>query len=312
MIAYSRQTGALYGDGVTAARPDEQSPCRVAVVQLAASDPAARLGDWLDAAGLLLSVHDLAAGDPLPALGPDVHGLVVLGGPMRAGDDERAPYLAAVRQTLRAAVTEQVPTLGICLGAQLLASAHGGRVGENPDGPELGAQLIAKRSAAASDPLFGPLPITPDVIQWHFDAITTLPPGAIQLASSPLCENQAFRLGRLAWGIQFHIETTPALVRAWAEADAQRLADYDLERIVARAVDVHDDLAEVWQPFASSFAAVVRDPDSVPQPRGTPSSTAAPVTDPAAIRAALAAEAQAAHGGPHRLPMPGRRPDGDG
>jgi hypothetical protein len=148
----------------------------------------------------------------------------------------------------------------VCLGGQLLAVANGGQVAPNPDGPEFGAQLIAKRAASANDPLFGPLPITPDVIQWHFDAINSLPPGALQLASSPGCAVQAFRLGRLAWGIQFHIETTPEIVRGWAATDARALEGYDVQRLLSHADGVHDDLAEVWAPFATSFADVVRDP----------------------------------------------------
>jgi GMP synthase-like glutamine amidotransferase len=282
------------------------------ILQLAESDPPGRLDDWLREAGLEPELRAVYRGDQVP----DVEGLgalVVLGGPMGAGDDASVPYLPAVRALLRDAVSAQVPLLGVCLGAQLLAAAHGGRVGPNPEGPELGAQLVAKRSTAAADPLFGPLPITPDVVQWHYDAVLALPPGAILLASSPLCENQAYRLGRLAWGLQFHIETTPEMVRVWARDDAPRLVEYDLDAIVARADAVHADLAEVWQPFVVAFADVVRDPDAVPEPQGVRTSTAAPVTDPAAIRAALAAEAQAAHGGggvgPHQLPMPGRRPD---
>jgi GMP synthase-like glutamine amidotransferase len=220
-----------------------------------------------------------------------------------------APWLPAVRALLRDALTREVPTLGICLGAQLLAVANGGRVERSPDGPEFGAQLVAKRSAAAHDPLFRPLPIAPDVIQWHLDAITVLPPGAIELASSPVCANQAFRLGRLAWGLQFHIETTPDLVRSWADADAETLADYDVEAMLRRSDAVHSDIAETWRPFIHAFADIVRDPDSVPPPRGVPTSTAAPLTDPAAIRAALAAEAQAARA--PLLGMPGRRPPDD-
>jgi GMP synthase-like glutamine amidotransferase len=277
------------------------------------SDPPGPLAQWLTEAGLQLRV---AAGADLSSdlsqdLSSDLSGtdaLVVLGGSMGAWDDVQAPWLPGVRALLRAAVTGDVPTLGICLGAQLLAAANGGRVERNPDGPEFGAQLVAKRAAAASDPLFGPLPITPDVLQWHFDAVTVLPPGAIQLASSPGCEHQAFRLGRLAWGIQFHIETTPELVRRWAAEDAAALEGYDLELMLSRSDAVHADMAEVWRPFVHAFADVVCDPAAVPAPRTVPSTTAAPVTDPAAIRAALAAEAHEAR---TTLPMPTRRPPGD-
>lgn len=271
---------------------------RVLVVEVHASDPVGRLGDWLIEAGVELDVVNEAR--PLDGYA----GLVVLGGPQHAHDPELEP----IRQLVRDAVSTELPMLGVCLGGQLLAAANGGRVETNPDGPEIGAQLIAKRAAASTDPLFGALPITPDVLQWHFDAITALPPGAVQLASSPLCEQQAFRLGRLAWGIQFHIETTPEIVRSWAAQDAANLPDHDLDLIVSRAAAVHDDLAEVWQPFAHAFADVVREPAAVPAPRGVPTSTAAPVTDPAAIRAALAAEAQGARA---VLPLPTARPPGD-
>lgn len=278
---------------------------RVLVIQNADSDPLGRLDEWLTETGLVL---EPVAGPDLPADLSGFAGLVVLGGPMGATDDDVAPWLPHERALLRAAVAAELPTLAICLGAQLLAAANGGRVAPNPDGPEIGAQLIAKRGAAATDPLFGSMPITPDVIQWHYDAVITLPPGAIQLAGSPVCENQAYRLGRLAWGVQFHIETTPEMVHGWAATDAEGLDGYDLDLILSRADAVHDDLAEVWRPFVHTFADFVRDPDSVPASRTVPTSTSAPVTDPAAIRAALAAEAYAARA---PLPMPVMRPPSD-
>jgi GMP synthase (glutamine-hydrolysing) len=279
---------------------------RVLVVVNDAGDPLARLGTWLLEAGLELVE---VAGPDLPADLEGFAGLVVLGGAMGAMDDAIAPWLPHERQLLRDAIATEVPTLAICLGAQLLAAANGGRVEPNPEGPELGAQLIAKRTAAGADPLFGSLPITPDVLQWHFDAVTVLPPGAVNLASSPLCENQAFRLGRLAWGVQFHLETTPEIVAAWAAEDAKLLDGYDLDAILSRVAALDADLVEVWRPFASAFAEIVRTPESVPSARGVPSSTAAPVTDPAAIRATLAAEAQAAR--MPLLPMPTFRLPGD-
>lgn len=277
------------------------------VVQNDQTDPVGPLGEWLTDAGVEL---DVVTGPELPPNLDGHAGLVVLGGAMGAYDDTVAPWLPHERELLREAVRDELPTLAICLGAQLLAVANGGRVETHPDGPEIGAQLVAKRAAASSDPLFGELPITPDVLQWHYDFITALPPGAVHLAASPRAEHQAFRLGRLAWAVQFHIETTPELVRLWAEGDAERLRalDYDLDLLVSRAVEVHPDLAEVWAPFARSFAQVVRAPDSVAAPRTVPTRTAAPVTDPAAIRAALAAEAGASR---THLPPPGYGPPKD-
>jgi GMP synthase (glutamine-hydrolysing) len=281
----------------------------VVVLQLDPSDPPARLGDWLQAAGVDVALCALDAGRPVPADLEGVAGLIVLGGPMGALDDAVASYLPDVRALLREAVRREVPTLGVCLGHQLLAVANGGQIRRMPDGPEIGAQLVAKRAAASTDPLFRDLPITPDVVQWHYDEVSVLPPGAVQLASAPACDQQAFRLGRLAWGIQFHIETTPEILDAWAaEAGPGELAGLDVDAVLARARALDADLVEVWAPFARAFADIVRDPGAVKPARTVPVSMAEPLTDPAAIRAALAAEAEAARG---VLPMPRLRQRSD-
>ncbi|HJQ03509.1 MAG TPA: type 1 glutamine amidotransferase [Jatrophihabitans sp.] len=276
----------------------------ILVIENARDAPVARLGEWLTAAGAQLDVRNAEAGDPVPEELAGYRALVVLGGGMNAYDDTRAPWLPAVRKLLADAVRTELPVLGICLGGQLLAVATGGQVRPAELG-EYGAQLVAKRQLAANDPLLRELPITPDVLQWHVDEVTRLPPGAVLLASSPGCEVQAFRVGRLAWGTQFHIETTPAIVQAWARTDAALLADYDLATIVDRAIAAHADIAEVWQPVAARFVEIAADPASVAGPRNLPLAgdaaggrAAEPLTDPAAIRAALAAEMQASRG-PH-------------
>jgi GMP synthase (glutamine-hydrolysing) len=279
-----------------------QGPVRILVIENAEDAPVAALGDWLSAAGAELDVRRPELGEQVPSGLDGYSALVVLGGGMGAFDDVRAPWLPALRRLMADAVRAELPTLGVCLGAQLLAAAMGGRV-SLAETPEYGAQLVAKRQAAATDPLLRELPITPDVLQWHVDEVSQLPPGAVQLASSPVCENQAFRVGRLAWGVQFHIETTPEIVTDWAAQDAELLADYDLAAIVQRAVRTHPDIAEVWQPVAARFVEIAADPAAAAGPRslpmaGPPASTAAPITDPAAIRAALAAELQASRA-PH-------------
>lgn len=231
----------------------------VLVVEPGESEGAGRLGDWLADAGLLL---DRRPGSDLPAL-RSYAAVVVMGGAMGAYDDAEFPWLSDVRDLLRTAVREQLPTLGICLGGQLLAAALGGQVRPGDEGPEIGPGLVAKRDTAASDRLFGPVPFTPDVLQWHWDEIRELPGTATLLASSTRYPHQAFRVGDSAWGTQFHVETDPDTVRRWAAADADRLTaeGYD----VAAALEVwdletfHADLAEVWQPFAVRFADLVRE-----------------------------------------------------
>jgi GMP synthase-like glutamine amidotransferase len=232
------------------------------VVQHAADDGIARFGDWLAEAGLLLDVVRPFEGRAVPESPAGYAAVIVLGGGMAAWDDEAAPWLPATRELLRTAAGA-VPVLGICLGGQLLAAALGGRVDRGEAGPEIGPGLVAKRDVAAHDRLFRPVPFTPDVLQWHWDQITALPPGATLLASSPRYPHQAFRVGERTWGLQFHIETTPEMVLRWAAEDAAALADrgIDVHALLARRdlAEVHADLAEVWQPFAARFAEVVRE-----------------------------------------------------
>jgi GMP synthase (glutamine-hydrolysing) len=233
---------------------------RLLVVVPHETDPPARLGEWLRAAGLELDERHLGVGDDLPTTLDGYDGLLVLGGPQSAMDDEAtSPELVGVRALLAEALAADLPTLAVCLGAQLLADVGGGAVRTGIDGPEVGATLVAKRDTADADPLFRPLPLSPDVLQFHHDEIARLPAGATLLASNPFYENQAYRVGRHVYGIQFHIETTPEIVREWAERDVVGVAasPYDRETICAMSDAVHPDLEEVWAPFAHRFAELV-------------------------------------------------------
>lgn len=233
--------------------PDVVSAPRLLIIQPAESDPVGPLGDWLTNAGAGLDVLTLPR-DTVPNTLDSFQGLVCLGGAMNAQDDTAHPWLPEVRGLLAKAVSAGLPTLGVCLGAQLLALSAGGRVAPGEHGPEVGPGLVSKREAAWTDPLFADLPLMPDVMQFHNDVITTLPRGAVLLASTPRYPHQAFRLSRYAYGLQFHIETTPEVVQAWARDSPAMAASARPDAFTAETLtSVHADLAETWRPFATGF-----------------------------------------------------------
>jgi len=214
------------------------------------------IGTWLPEAGLGLDVVEPWRGDDLPDSLDGFDALVVMGGPQQAYDDSSAPWLRHTKQLLRTAVAQGIPTFAVCLGAQLLAEAAGGQVKPGEHGPELGAKLVAKRDVAGNDPLFWDLPLSPVVVQWHWDAVTELPPGATLLMSSTSYPHQAFRVGDRAWGIQFHVETDAAMVGRWAEHNAGDLRELGLDpdELLARTVPEIPEIEEVWGEVLRRFA----------------------------------------------------------
>jgi GMP synthase-like glutamine amidotransferase len=220
------------------------------------SEDPGHLTRWLPEAGLGLEVVEPWRGDAVPTSLDGYEALVVMGGPQQAYDDRSAPWLRATKELMRTAVATKLPTFGICLGAQLLAEATGGRVVEGDEGPEIGVKLVAKRDLAAADPLFWDLPLSPVVVQWHWDVVRDLPPAATLLMSSPTYPNQAFRVGECAWGIQFHIETPPSMVTRWAEQESAALQaiGIDAQAVLDRTLPELDEIEEVWGEVLRRFA----------------------------------------------------------
>ena len=140
-------------------------------------------------------------------------GLVVLGGPMNVDEVQKHPFLGNEIKWIRQTVEVGIPLLGICLGSQMLAKAFGARV--YPRGiKEIGWYPLELTMAAAEDRLFADCGPKLTVFQWHGDTFD-LPKGAVHLAQSPLCRNQAFRIGPSGYGLQFHIEMTSEMIENW-------------------------------------------------------------------------------------------------
>src|SRR3954469_7569317 len=164
-----------------------------------------------------LDHRDLLGGDPLPDVS-EVDGLVSFGGAQSVTEIERYPYLLDERDLLRDAVAHDVPVLGICLGAQLLAHALGGSVHRLPRRAVRWAAL----HHAAADPLLDPLPDPVFALHWNEDAIEP-PPGATELLERGGLGCAAFRTGS-AWGLQFHADADGPTLDGWYETYGDWLA----------------------------------------------------------------------------------------
>ena len=201
---------------------------RALVLQHISCEPPGTYEDVLVERGVAIHRVELDEGQPLPDWRE--FGLIVaMGGPMSVNDDAELPWLTGEKRAIAEAVRAGVPYWGACLGAQLLAASLGARVYAGPR-PETGMLPVKLTEAAASDPVFAALPAELLTLQWHGDTFD-LPAGSVLLASSAEYPHQAFRWGKRAYGVQFHLEVSLEMVREWAAIPAY--AEY-LERAHGR------------------------------------------------------------------------------
>jgi GMP synthase (glutamine-hydrolysing) len=217
---------------------------------------AGHAGDALRAAGVELREFHLRDGESLPDL-EGIDGVLSLGGEQSVVDIDSDPMLTAEAAFLRHAVEREIPVLGVCLGAQLLAHALGGRV------VRLRRQLIEwipieALPAAAGDPVVGSLPEGAMALHWNEDGIEP-PPGAVELLRRVSAGVEAFRFGDSAWGVQFHPEVDTEALEGWYEVGARELSEAAVAETDARALDaVHlPGQAALSEALFGGFARVV-------------------------------------------------------
>ncbi len=216
------------------------------------------IGEALLDAGVDVVQCRTYAAEPVPGRVGDFDGLVVMGGPMSATSDDGFPTRRQEIALLADALDAALPTLGVCLGSQLLAVAAGGRVMAGRAGFEVGWAPVRVDAAAADDPLFSTTPAELTVLHWHGDTYE-LPPGGVPLASSASYAQQAFRVGDRAWGLQFHVEVDDVAVDAFVDTfgDDAVAAGTTPEAIRAATPGALAGLAPYRRDMLARFAALV-------------------------------------------------------
>lgn len=183
------------------------------IIQNDAEVPPGLVGVELDRLGVTWTTVHPYRGEPLPRIGATA-AIIVLGGAMGANDDLSYPFLTELKAFLREVAARDIPCLGICLGGQLLAASLGAAVTSGIHG-EKGTYSVMLTPEGADDRLFRGIGQEFLSFQWHNDNFA-VPEGAVRLAFSPGCPNQAFRVGTRVWGVQFHPEVDERIVREWS------------------------------------------------------------------------------------------------
>jgi GMP synthase-like glutamine amidotransferase len=189
---------------------------RVLVVENFDNTELGQVGVALSEAGAEIDLRRAQHGDPLPDAVDGHDAIVVLGGGQNALADDECPWFPKLLDLLRDFERQDRAVLGICLGSQIMARAFGG---QNHIGTarEFGWHHVSPTEAASADAVLGALPAAFPIFQWHDDTFS-LPERAVHLASNAAVENQAFRIGRATYGIQFHFEADRPLLRKWNAA----------------------------------------------------------------------------------------------
>lgn len=232
---------------------------RVLVIQNYPDTPLGLMRPALEAAGAVIDLRRADLDEPMPVDHRGHDALVVLGGGQSAVDDDDYPYLPALAELTRNFGRADKSVLGICLGAQIVARGHGAN---NILGlpAEFGWYDVLPTAEGRSDPVISAIGAGGPLFHWHIDTFT-LPPGAVHLATSAMTANQAFRIGRAVYGLQFHFEADTGLVREWNTAFADEITPIDPDWAARHKVDAGLKGIEadaIGRAVADAFVATIR------------------------------------------------------
>ena len=220
------------------------------------------IADCLTAEGISYQYVDFFHPNQGPPDMDDYEGLIILGGDMNADEVGKYPFLVWERTLIKKAMLQHKPVLGICLGAQVLARALLAAVYKNPV-KEIGWYPLSMTGDYRNDPLFSHFQQEETVFQWHGDTFD-LPEGAVRLASSPACKNQAFRYGDNVYALQFHLEITEEMIRQWFSEplDMEEInyvgGEKGIKKILEEAPRYIKHLNELGEKTFRAFARLVR------------------------------------------------------
>ncbi|BAY91269.1 MULTISPECIES: type 1 glutamine amidotransferase [unclassified Tolypothrix] len=180
----------------------------------------ASIAQWATQQGHIISATQFYNGDNLPSV-DDLDWLIVMGGPMNIYEYDQYPWLKTEKDFIEAAIQKNKVVIGICLGSQLIADVLGSKVYQGRE-KEIGWYPITLTPEAHNYSVFASFPQSFNVFHWHGDTFD-LPPGAVRIAYSEVCANQAFIYGDQVLGLQFHLESTKESVSQIIENCAAEL-----------------------------------------------------------------------------------------
>jgi len=229
----------------------------VRVLQHVAPEGPGRIASALEKTGFALETTRIDLGEAVPGALDGASALVVMGGPMGVYEANQYAHLLAEQKLIEKALRDAVPVLGVCLGAQLLASTLGARVYPGTR-KEIGWFPLTLTKAALTDGLFASAPGSFWALHWHGD-VFDLPSDAVSLARSDLTLHQAFRFEKNTYGFLFHLEAGVDHVRAMTSTFATDLAtdDIDGSAIVETARDKDDEVGKIAELLFGNFAGLL-------------------------------------------------------